>query len=107
MSSQYEPKYSAAWKLNNLRQKYGDCTISELIKRVQGDYIYKCPKCNGRGYIKVEYNGYPNGLPDSDFAYEAAYKDVECDICNAVGYTKKPMKPRMVQDGWEEVEEGE
>jgi DNA topoisomerase-1 len=61
----------------------------------------KCPKCDGRGYIKCKYNGYPSGLPDSGWVYEEAFKDVKCDVCNGVGYTEKPMKPKMVQDGWE------
>ncbi len=81
---------------------YGaNTTLGEMLKRVQGNKIYRCPKCNGRGFRTVEYNGYPSGLPDSGFVYEAAYKDVVCDLCKGEGYTDHEYKPRMVQDGWE------
>ena len=42
-----------------------------------------------QGKITVEYNGYPKGLPDSGFVYEAAYKSVECDLCAGEGYTRE------------------
>ena len=81
---------------------YGtNATLGEILKKVQGNKIYKCPKCNGQGFITVEYNGYPSGFPDSGWVYEAAYKDVECDLCEGEGYTAHEYKPRMVQDGWE------
>lgn len=98
----YEPKVGEVYKLLELRKRYGDCTLSELIEKLKGSNVHECPKCNGRGYVKVEYNGYPSGLPDSGFVHEAAYKDVECDVCKGIGYTAYKMHPRMIQDGWEE-----
>jgi hypothetical protein len=100
--NKYEPKYSEAAVINNLIAQYGPkTTLEDLLRHKLNNNIYKCPKCDGRGYIKCKYNGYPSGLPDSGWVYEEAFKDVKCDVCNGVGYTEKPMKPKMVQDGWE------
>ncbi len=88
--------------IKGLGYQYGeDFTLGERLKKVQGNKIYKCPKCNGVGHITVEYNAYPKGLPDSGFVYERAFKDVKCDLCNGEGYTAHEYKPKMVQDGWE------
>lgn len=84
---------------------YGEnITLGELRKLIQGRKTHKCPKCNGTGIISVEYNGYPDGLPDSGWVYQAAFRNETCDLCKGEGYTGKLMKPRMVQDGWEEEE---
>lgn len=86
----------------SLCNQYGEnTTLGEIRASTQKDRIYVCPKCLGTGNITVEYNGYPRGLPDSGFVYEAAYRKEECDLCQGEGYTDKLMKPRMVQDGWE------
>ncbi len=80
---------------------YGtNTTLGEVLKKIQGNKIYKCPNCHGQGFKTVEYNSYPNGLPDSGWVYEAAYKNVECDLCKGEGYTDHEYKPRMIQDGW-------
>ena len=103
MSNKYKPNYSKPYIINKLIGEYGsDAKLIDIFNDVIGTRRFRCPKCNGRGYIKVEYNSYPPGFPDSGFVYEAAYKDVECDLCKAFGYTEKQMKPKMVQDGWEE-----
>lgn len=76
-----------------LMDHYGEnTTLKDLLIKIAGNKIYKCPKCNGMGYITVEYNGYPKGLSDSGFVYEAAYKDVKCDLCNGEGYTADEYK---------------
>lgn len=91
----------------NLSNKYGgNTTLSQLIKIIQGNRIYKCPKCNGEGYIEEEYNGYPEGLPDSGCVYKPAFRKISCDLCDGFGFTEKQYKPRMVQDGWEEDIDG-
>lgn len=88
-----------------LCEQYGEnTTLGEILRNVQGRKKYICPKCKGTGIITVEYNGYPNGLPDSGWVYEAAYRKEECDLCKGEGYTGKLMKPHMVQEGWEEAE---
>lgn len=89
-------------EIKGLIDRYGfNTTLGEILNDIQGDKIYECPKCHGRGQITIKYNCYPNNLPDSGFAYEAGYKDIMCDLCNGEGYTAIKYKPRMVQDGWE------
>lgn len=99
-----------------LCNQYGEnTTLAEVRQSIQGNKKYLCPKCKGTGSvtieykrnktgsITIEYNGYPSGLPDSGFVYQAAYREEECDLCKGEGYTStsKLMKPYMVQDGWE------
>lgn len=89
-------------EIKELIDKYStDITLGQLLTKIQGNKIYECPKCKGRGFITIEYNGYPTGLPDSGYVYEAAYKDKKCNLCKGEGYTDHEYKPRMVQDGWE------
>lgn len=103
MSNVYKPRYSTPCIIKKLIDRHGyNAKLIDVFDNVIGARRFLCPKCNGRGYVKVEYNSYPPGFPDSGFVYEAAYKDVECDLCKAFGYTEKQMKPKMVQDGWEE-----
>jgi DnaJ-class molecular chaperone len=86
----------------SLCNQYGEnTTLKDILLSVQGNNKYLCPKCNGTGSVTIEYNGYPSGLPDSGFVYEATYRKEECDLCKGQGYTSKQMKPHMVQDGWE------
>lgn len=80
-------------------------TLKQVLLIVSGGRKHKCPKCNGKGKITVEYNGYPKGLPDSGFVYEAAFKDIECDICKGEGYTREEYKPKYIQDGFEVVKD--
>lgn len=63
---------------------------------------FVCPKCNGEGHYEVTYNSYPTGFPDSGFVYTEGKKDEKCSLCITTGYTSKKMKPKMVQQGWEE-----
>jgi hypothetical protein len=104
MAKEYVPKCSTLYKLSLFIDKYGaNATLKDVFEQHQGPYKYKCPKCNGRGYIKRMYNGYDGELPDSrgfNFVFEEAYKDVECDVCNGIGYTREEMVPNYVQDGW-------
>lgn len=64
---------------------------------------FKCPECKGNGTIKEKYNAYPPGMPDSGWGEDWKYRDVECKLCHGTGAVPKKMKPRMVQDGWEEA----
>lgn len=86
----------------NLCNKYGNNTKLEEVQRIiQGNRIYKCPKCNGKGSVSVRYNAYPSSLPDSGWVEDWKYKDISCDLCQGEGYTSHEYKPKMVQDGWE------
>lgn len=89
-------------EVKGLIEQYGEqTTLGEILRKVQGDKIYKCPKCRGKGYVTVEYNCYPSGLPDSGFVYKPGYKNKKCNLCNGEGYTSHEYKPKMIQDGWE------
>ena len=82
--------------------RYGkDTTLGELVKKIQGNKIYKCPKCGGSGYISKRYNAYPSGLPDGGWVEVWKWKEIDCDLCKGEGYTEHEYKPRIVQDGWE------
>ena len=89
-------------QVKSLIDQYGEqATLGEILRKVQGDKVFKCPKCDGKGFIEVEYNGYPSGLPDSGFVYEPAFTIENCDLCKGEGYTSHEYKPKMIQDGWE------
>lgn len=80
-----------------LRNVYGgETTLDELVNRIQGDKIHRCPKCGGSGTIVKRVNRAQYWECCDD------YKEVEvtCDLCNGEGYTEKRYEPRMVQDGW-------
>ena len=90
------------YDIQQLINEFGpDITLKDVLDRVKGKYIYKCPKCNGKGTISVKYNAYPSGLPDSGWVDDWKYKDVKCDLCNGKGYTAIKYRIRMVQDGYE------
>lgn len=87
-------------EVTRLCEQYGEnTTLGELRKKIQGKKIHKCPKCGGVGIICVK--------KDIAEAWECSsrwkYYDVKCDLCDGEGYTEHEYKPKMVQDGWEEV----
>lgn len=79
-------------KIKELIDIYGaHATLEKVLKKRQGNKIYECPKCNGRGVITIEYNIYPDNLPDSGWVYEPGYKDIECNLCDGEGYTEQQL----------------
>lgn len=89
-------------EVKGLIEQYGEkATLGEILRKVQGNKIFKCPKCDGIGYVTVEYNCYPSGLPDSGWVYQPGYKNKKCNLCKGEGYTSHEYKPKMIQDGWE------
>ena len=95
--------YSPRKEENNIKdliKSYGaDTTLNEVLNKIieKSEYRflpYKCPKCDGRGYITKEYNAYPSGLPDSGWVYEAAYDYSVCDLCRGKGWTQEEYKPK-------------
>ena len=81
----------------SLCEIYGsNTTLGDLARKIKGKRIYKCPKCNGFGYITIKNNNYSWRTSSSNM-----YKDKKCDLCNGEGYTEHEYKPKMVQDGWE------
>lgn len=81
-----------------LRDDYGGkTTLDDLVKRIQGNKIHRCPKCYGKGIVIKMINRAQYW--ECCDRYEET--KVTCDLCNGEGYTEKIYKPRMVQDGWE------
>lgn len=95
--------------LDKLIHDYGNhaylSDVKDMYIRKQKMRGYKCPKCNGKGYVVTEYNAYPSGLPDSGWVYKPGYDYKECDLCNGTGYTFKQYKPKVKTEiiGYEEV----
>jgi DNA-directed RNA polymerase subunit RPC12/RpoP len=94
-------KSTISYIVEELMTEYGcDITLGELFLKLTQAKGYKCPKCKGRGFITIQENAYYSNIA-VDFGYRTEYKDIECDLCAGSGFTDKPMKPKMVQDGWE------
>ena len=90
--------------IEQLIEVYGkDASLEDVLKKMKGDYIYKCPKCGGTGYTLERYNAYPSGLPDSGWVDDWKYEKVPCDLCDGRGYTKEEYKrkTKIVFDGYE------
>jgi hypothetical protein len=84
--------------IKNLIADYGESTtLKDVLKKVQGNRKYKCPKCGGSGKITIRKD-VAEYWECSD-RYE--YNSIECDLCNGEGYTEHEYKPKMVQDGWQ------
>lgn len=89
-------------ELIELENRYGaSTTIRQLREIIQGSAVYQCPKCKGKGTVRIKYNAYPSGLPDSGFVEDWQYKDIKCDLCEGEGYTEVEYVPKYVQDGYE------
>lgn len=71
--------------------------MKDVLKKVQGNRKYRCPKCGSSGKITIRKNA-AEYWECSD-RYE--YNSIECDLCNGEGYTEHEYKPKMVQDGWQ------
>lgn len=69
-----------------------DCW-KKIINNRNGRNI-NCPNCRTFGYTTEEYNGYPSGLPDSGSVYKAAYRKVDCKLCEGYGYLEK--EPQVI-----------
>lgn len=98
-----------AHELHQLAKKYdGTKTLNQIIE--ESGLIHICPECGGSGKVTVEVRTpYPKGLPDSGWAHDDSitYKEVDCKLCYAEGYTAVTYRKKMVQDGWESDTGGE
>lgn len=82
----------------SLMKDYGEnTTLGDLVKKVQGKRIHKCPKCNGTWKVEKRRNKAQYWECCDDWEYYFT----TCDLCNGDGYTEHEYKPKMVQDGWE------
>lgn len=70
-----------------LIKKYGEkTTLKEALEKEQGDYIYVCPKCAGKGIIKEKK------YIDRGYYNEEIIGKIKCDLCNGIGYTREEYK---------------
>ncbi|MGL5621798.1 hypothetical protein [Cetobacterium sp.] len=91
-------------EIERLINIYGEqTTLGQLLEDKKNKTPYKCPKCNGKGEVQVKYNSYPDNLPDSGWVERWAYKYIKCDLCGGEGYTIREFKPKLVQQGWEQI----
>lgn len=82
----------------SLAMSYGEnTTLGDLARKIQGNKIHKCPKCDGRGRITARRNKAQYWECCDDWEYYT----VDCDLCQGEGYTEHEYKPKMVQEGWE------
>ena len=72
---QNEPSFKlTVGMLEELKNCYGgETTIDRMLAHVQGNKKYKCPKCCGTGSVRIRYNAYPSGLPDSGWVEDWKY----------------------------------
>ena len=77
---------------------YGtNMTLGEVQTRIQQELPpHPCPQCKTRGEIGVTKQN-PRDIYDSQVVIET------CPLCKGMGYNDVEYKPRMIQDGWEEV----
>lgn len=69
-------------------QEYGeDRTLKEVLNLELPPTKFRCPKCNGKGYILEKYNAYPSNLPDSGWGELWKYREKTCSLCNGEGWT--------------------
>jgi len=92
------------YEIKEFAEKY-NCKkeLSSLLEQHKETNGFVCPNCLGKGKIKEKYNAYLSGLPDSGWAEDWKYRDVTCPICHGLGHVKNKLKPKMIQDGWEEI----
>jgi DnaJ-class molecular chaperone len=83
------------YDLEQLLIQHGDLSLTQIINKMKGNNQFKCPKCNGKGTVKICVRRGEWGYSDD------VIEDKDCDLCKGVGYTYKEYKPKMVQDGWE------
>lgn len=84
-------------KMLELCERYGsNTTLGDLARKVQRNKIYKCPGCNGIGYIKVKCVAYFPDLHGGGWVQGWKYKDCECGLCNGDGYTEEKYKPQIL-----------
>lgn len=82
----------------SLMKDYGEnATLGEVVKKIQGKKIHKCPKCGGTGKVTKRRNKAQYWECCDNWV---EYEEI-CSLCNGEGYTEHEYKPRMIQDGWE------
>ena len=87
--------------VRDLMNRYGAMTTLIDIVDKHKPIGFKCPQCKGKGTVKEKYA--TDMLAVATGCADWSYRDAECPLCHGTGAVEKKMKPRMVQDGWEEA----
>lgn len=82
----------------------------EKQERESRGLFFKCPVCNGLGYIEekkmkqvLNHGGFAS-IGDIDWKNNSDYyewKRTDCKVCNREGYTSKKLKPIIKVIGYE------
>ncbi|MEI5994799.1 hypothetical protein [Candidatus Enterococcus mansonii] len=95
-------------KAYEVKKMMSDYSANATLKEIFEDCgrPYKCPQCKGSGFYQKKIRvPYPSGLPDSGWVPDTIeYKRTECELCDGHGWATKEYKPKMVQEGWEDIE---
>lgn len=95
-----ELKYpSDFYAVMRLMKCHGDVKLSKILATFR-PLGFICPQCNGTGTIKEKYA--TDMLAVATGCADWSYRNAECPLCKGTGAVPKKMKPKMVQDGWEE-----
>lgn len=89
ISGEYVQGINSIQTIEDLIRIYdNDLTLGEIKKSLLKITPYRCPKCNGGGYVSEKYGAYPRHSPDRGYTQDGQYRKIVCNLCNGVGYTK-------------------
>lgn len=89
------------YTVRRLMNKYGDKAVLGLILCSFKPIGFKCPECKGTGTVREKYA--TDSLAVATGCADWSYRDAECPLCKGTGAVSKKLRPKMVQDGWEEA----
>ena len=96
-----ELKYpSDFYVVMQLLKRHGDVKLSKVLSSFR-PLGFICPQCNGTGTVREKYA--TDSLAVATGCADWSYRDAECPLCKGTGAVSKKLKPKMVQDGWEEA----
>lgn len=84
-----------------LMEQYGDNAKLSLILTSFRPLGFRCPQCDGTGKVRERYA--TDSLAVATGCADWSYRDAECPLCKGTGAVPKRLKPKMVQDGWQEA----
>lgn len=83
-----------------LMEQHGDAKLSKILATFR-PLGFICPQCNGTGTVREKYA--TDSLAVATGCADWSYRDAECPLCKGTGAVSKKLKPKMVQDDWEEA----
>lgn len=83
-----------------LMKQHGDAKLSQILATFR-PLGFICPQCNGTGKVREKYA--TDSLAVATGCADWSYRDADCLLCKGTGAVPKKLKPKMVQDGWEDA----